>query len=120
MTLPVINYKFNGNEEAKSLATVMDQKLAPLEKYFKTNAKIVCDVEFEKIGSHQNGRIFRVEANLSIDGQLHRAEATEESFEKAIDEVRDELDKTLRRNKDKEHTLDKDAGRELKDMLLGE
>ncbi len=120
MTFPAINYKFNGIEEAKSLAPVIDQKFAPLEKYYKPDTKIVCDVEFEKIGSHHNGRIFRVEANLTIDGQLHRAEATEESFEKAIDEVRDELDKTLRRTKDKEHTLDKDAGRELKDMLLGE
>lgn len=120
MGLQHINYKFNGSEEAKLLSSVMDQKMTALEKYYKTGAAVVCDVEFEKVGSQKNGRIFRVEVNLSIDGQLYRAEATEGSFKKAIDEVRDELDKELRRAKSKQQTLDKDAGRELKDMLLSE
>jgi ribosomal subunit interface protein len=117
MTPLHINYKFNSNEEAKSLAIVVDQKIAALEKYYDPEAKLVCDVEFDKVGNHQSGRVFRVEVNFSINGKLYRAEATEESFEKAIDEVRDELDKELRRAKDKQHTLDKDAGRELKDLL---
>jgi ribosome-associated translation inhibitor RaiA len=49
---------------------------------------------------------------------LYRAEATENTFDGAIDKVRDELDAELSRAKDKQVTLDKDAGRELKAQLL--
>lgn len=118
MTFPIITYKFNGIEEAKSLATVVEQKIAPLERLISETASVHIEVEFEKLTTQQHGRIFRVEANLSVDGVLHRAEATEESFESAIDEVRDELDQELSRAKDKQITRDKAAGREAKEQLL--
>ena len=115
-----INYKFNDLDEARTLSVVMDQKMAALEKYLSANSSATCEVEFEKIGNHQHGRIYRVEANISVDGTLFRAEATEDSFEKAIDEVRDELDKELRNAKDKRHTRDVAAGRAFKEQLASE
>lgn len=118
MTFPIIAYKFNGLEEAKSLAAIVDQKIAPLERLISETASVHCEIEFEKLTTQQNGRIFRVEANLSVDGAFFRAEATEENFESAIDEVRNELDKELRRAKDKQVTLDKAAGREAKEQML--
>ena len=118
MTFPTITYKFNGLEEAKSLAVVVEQKIAPLERLVSETAHVLCEVEFEKLTSQHHGRIFRVEANLNVNGDLFRAEATEESFEAAIDEVRNELDKELSRAKDKHVTLDKDAGRIVKQQLL--
>lgn len=119
MALPHINYKYNGLEEAQTLAPVVDQKLSVLAKYLHGNETVTCDFEFEKVAAQQQGRVFRAEVNLLIDGTLYRAEATEESFEKAIDEVRDELDKALRRAKDKQVTTDKQAGRAAKEQLLG-
>lgn len=118
MTFPTISYKYNGIEEAKSLADVVDQKIGSLHKFIAEESDVVCEVEFEKLSGHQNGRIFRVEVNLSIDGELHRAESIESTFEEAIDKVRDELDTELSRNKDKRVTLGRDAGREAKEMLL--
>jgi ribosomal subunit interface protein len=118
MTFPTINYKFNDLEEAKALTDVVDQKCASLEKYFSDSESVSCDVTFSKVATQQNGQIHRIEANLSVDGTLYRAEATEESFEKAIDEVRAELDKEIRRSKDKQVTLDKQAGREAKEQML--
>lgn len=118
MTFPIITYKFNGIEEAKSLATVVEQKIAPLERLISETASTFCEIEFEKLTAQQNGRIFRVEANLSVDGTLYRAEATEENFESAIDVVRNELDKELSRAKDKQITLDRVAEREAKEQLL--
>jgi ribosomal subunit interface protein len=118
MTFPTINYKYNDLAEAQTLATVVDQKLAAFDKYLTGARAITCDVEFAKVAPQQSGQIYRLEANLLIDGTLYRAEATEESFEKAIDEVRDELDKELRRAKEKHETLDKQAGREMKEKLL--
>jgi ribosomal subunit interface protein len=113
-----ITYKYNDLEEAKSLKLVMDQKLAMLEKFVSDGVPALCEVEFAKAADHQSGRVFRVETNLTINGKMYRAEATEESFERAIDEVRSELDKELSRAKDKESSLLKRAGRRVKETLL--
>lgn len=118
MTFPIINFKFNNLPEAQTLAPLVDQKMAAFEKYLHSNKPVTCDVEFEKVATQQSGQVHRVEVNLMINGTLFRAEATEESFEKAIDEVRDELDKELRRSKEKQETLDKQAGREMKEKML--
>jgi len=120
MTFPDIKYRYNDLEEAQALASIVDQKLITLEKYLNGNESAVCEVEFGKVASHQNGKIYRVEANLTIDGVLYRAEATEESFEKAIDEMKAELDTEIRRAKNKQETLKKEAGRELKEKMLTE
>ena len=120
MTFPTINYKYHGMEEAKSLAEVVDQKLSSLHKFIEEEAAVVCDVEFEKLTAQQQGRVYRIEVNLTVNGTLHRAEAIENSFEEAIDKVRDELDRELSRAKDKQITLDKNAGREMKEQLMSQ
>ena len=119
MTFPTINYKFNSLAEAQALTNIVEQKCATLEKYLQNTTSVSCEIEFEKVATQQSGQIHRVEANITVDGTLYRAEATEESFEKAIDEVRDELDKELRRSKEKRETLQKQGGREAKEQILG-
>lgn len=113
-----INYKYNNLPEAQNLTDLVDSKMSVFDRYINDGAAVTCDVEFEKVAPQQNGKVFRMEINLMLEGVLFRAEATEESFEKAIDEVRDELDKELRRAKDKQVTLDKQAGREAKEQML--
>lgn len=116
MTFPTINFKFNELEEAKALSDIVEQKFLALEKYIAGAG--TCDVEFIKVAQQQSGQVHRVEVTLAIGGDVYRAEAVEDSFEKAIDEVRDELDKELRRAKDKQLTVDKQAGREAKEQML--
>jgi ribosomal subunit interface protein len=120
MTFPTINYKYNDLPEAQALSDVVDMKLAAFDKYIGGAKTATCDVEFEKVAPQQKGQIFRLEVNLMINGTLFRAEATEESFEKAIDEMRNELDKELRKAKEKNETLEKQAGREMKEKMLGD
>lgn len=118
MKFPVINYNFNDIEEVRSLVDIVEQKFAVMEKYLHGSQSVLCDVEFNKINSNQNGEINRVEVNLMIDGELYRAEATKESFEKAIDEVKAGLDKELRRAKEKQTKLHKQAGRKVKKQMM--
>jgi ribosomal subunit interface protein len=118
MTFPTINYKFNGLAEAQALTDVVEQKCAAFAKYIREDSDVLCTVEFQKVAPQNNGQVHRVEVNLTIDGTLFRAEATEESFEKAIDEVRDEVDKEVRHAKEKQETLHKQGGREAKEKLL--
>jgi len=117
MTFPTIKYKATNTELSPALSELTDQKFASLEKYIGDETDVQCEVEFEKETGHQSGRIFRVEANLWLKGTLYRAEASEENFEKSIDEVRDELDKELRRASGKRETLIKKGGRAIKEML---
>ncbi len=117
MTFPTITYKFNGIEEAKALPETVEQKMATLQKLIPVDAEVRCEVEFEKVTAQQHGRIYRVEANVSIDGRLYRGEATELTFDEAIDRVRDELDGEISRAKGKKETLAKRAGRAFKNLI---
>jgi ribosomal subunit interface protein len=114
----MIAYKYNDVQDTQALTALTDQKLKPLDKFIAPEAKTSCEVEFERVGAGQQGRIYRVDANLRVDGTLYRAEAVEESFEMAIDEVRNELDKKLRRSKEKSKSLLRRAGQQVKEKFF--
>lgn len=109
-------YKRNNLTETAQFEKLVELKFPSLEKYWTATAAR-CEIEFEKVAAKRAGKIFRVEANLIVDGTLYRAEATEENFEKAVDEVRNELDKILRRSKAKDRSLLKKGGQFLKQMM---
>lgn len=111
-------YKYNDLEEAKALTSLVESKLDMLQKFTTDDSSVLCEIEFEKVAPRQTGAVYRFEVNATIDGTLYRAEAVEDSFEKAIDEVRSELDKELRRAKDKNTSLLRRAGRRLKQSLF--
>lgn len=117
MAFPMINFKANNTEMDQRLQDLVDHKFQTLDKFIGDETDVKCDVEFEKMTAHVSGQIHRVEANLWLHGKLYRAEATEESFEAAIDEVRNELDKELRRANSKRESLIKRGGRRIKEML---
>lgn len=112
-----INFTYNNHEEARALTSITQQKLDTLQKFISDSQSVVCDAEFDKVAANQNGVVFHFAVNLQIEGELHHADATEESFEAAVDEVRDELDKKLRRSKSKKDSLGKKAGRAIKTIL---
>lgn len=119
MGLPTIQYKGKNVHLDNAWLDLIEQKFQSLEKYIGDETDVKCDVEFEKETRehHNSGRIHRVEVNLFLKGTLYRAEASEESFEIAIDEVRAELDRVLRSANKKRETLIKRGGRKIKDML---
>lgn len=117
MAFPIIKFKATNTELVEELQDLMDRKLRSLEKFINDETDLNCEVEFEKVTAQQTGDVHRVEVNFYKDGELFRAEATEDSFEKAIDEVRDELDKEMRRAGKKQSTLIRRGGRAIKDML---
>jgi len=112
-----INFNYNNQAEAQALTAITEQKLGSLQKFISADKSVICDAEFDKVAANNKGSIFHFAVNLQIEGEMHRAEATEESFEAAVDEARDELDKKLRRNKSKKDTLGKKAGRALKRLI---
>ncbi len=113
----MMNYKTNNLDVDEFLRALCEKKLETLQKFFQEHQEVSADIEFQLEGASNSGKQYKIEVNLTIDGQLYRAEATEESFEQAIDEVRNELDKELRRDKRKRTSLMKRGGRALKNLL---
>lgn len=117
MSLTHINFKITNAEVSDPLKDVTENKLRTLEKFIG-DSPTVCDVEFERVTNHhQQGNINRVEVNLEINGKLFRAEATSDSFEKAIDDVREELQQELNSHRGRQDTLLMKGARKLKDLM---
>lgn len=113
----MINFKVTNAEVSDQLKDVTERKLASLAKYIGDNPAI-CDLQFEKVTNHhQQGNVFRVEINLEIGGQLSRAEATAENFEKAIDDAKAYLERELDSRRGKRETLWKSGARKIKEMM---
>lgn len=118
MSFPFINIKTTNVELTPELSTLVTEKITPLEKFIEPDeTDITCEVELEKFGGKQSGRIFRSEINLYVKGKLYRAEATEEQMEMAIDVMRDEVRQELRKAHGKRESLLKRGGRKIKEMM---
>lgn len=117
MAFPMIQFKATNTHLDGAWQDLIEQKFKSLEKYLGRASDTKCQVEFEKTAPHQNGDVHRVEANLYVDGKLFRAEATEHSFELAIDAVKADLDRELGKSHQKKETLLKKGGRKIKEML---
>ncbi len=117
MTFPTIKYKATGTELQTHLQQLVAEKFKTLEKYTKVDTGATCEVEFAKAAPQQHGEVFRFEANVWIKGKLYRAEATESNFEKAIAEVRNELDSEMLRFHKRKENMIRRGGRKIKEML---
>lgn len=117
MSFPIIQFKSTRVEVDDDLKDLTEQKLSILDKFIGSDSSTKCEVEFEKVTAQQNGQIHRVEANILHGGRLFRAEATELSFEEAIDKVRQELEEEIRRAGEKQESLFRRGARRLKEMM---
>ncbi len=115
--MPEISFKFTNTAVSQELQALVHAKFSSLDKYLGDEPDVRVEVEFQKETASQSGDIFRVEGNLWCHGKLYRADASMKSFEMAVDEVRAELDKELRRSNKKRESLMKRGGRKIKEML---
>jgi len=117
MSLERITFKHTATDVRPQLEDIITEKLQTLERFLGGKSEVMCEVEFAKVAPKRNGSIYRVEVNITSAGQLHRAEATEETFERAIDVVRSELESELQRSRTKKQSLWRKGARKVKDMM---
>jgi len=107
-------------ESTEEIENYLDKKLKSLEKFLSSFNRDLVKVEVE-IGRttkhHQAGDIFRAEINLSINGKLFRVESEQESLYAAIDEVRDDLEREIKKFKEKRETIFIRGARSIKKKL---
>ncbi len=112
-----IAFKHTNSDTDASIRPLVEQKLAGLARYVGNETDVKTDVEFEKVSSSKSGKLCRVEVNIAVRGEIFRAEATEETFEAALDVVKDELDREMDRSQKKRNSLLRRGGRKLKEMM---
>ncbi len=96
----------------------LEKKLESLKKFLKNfnQELLLVEVELGKVtGRQRKGDIFRAEINLSVGGgKIFRVESEQSDLYSAIDEVRDDLEREIKKFKTKNETIFIRGSRSLK------
>jgi len=114
-----ISIKSTQQDSTGGTRTLIEEKFAVLAKLTsgsESPALLACEIE-QSVAVERAGAKYRVEGNLSVDGQLHRAEATGVTLEEAVDGVRDGLVREVKRSRGRRRELFRRGGAALKRML---
>lgn len=97
-----VNIKATKVELTSNIKDYIQEKVNMLEKYLGSITATNCDFEIERaVGNQQNGKIYRAELNLQLPGELLRVEKTEKEILKAIEKVKDHMQRSIKRYKEK-------------------
>jgi putative sigma-54 modulation protein len=97
-----IQIKATKIELTDAIRDYVQKKCDMLEKYLGGIPVINCHFEVGlAVGGQQSGEIFRAEINLDLNGKLLRVEKTEKDLYKAIDEVKDHMEREIVKFKEK-------------------
>jgi len=96
----------------------VDKKMGEMEKYISEGTLADMRVEVERTTfHHRKGDIFRAEANVKLPGRLVRVEVQEDDLYKAIDRLKDELPRELKRYKERQQDLQRRGKRSIKKRM---
>ncbi|MBU2081820.1 ribosome-associated translation inhibitor RaiA [Patescibacteria group bacterium] len=113
-----IDLKTKNFEITPSIKNYLEQRLNSLDKFLPNDESIFADVELAKTTEHhKKGDIFMAEVNLTMPGRLIRAVAEEWDLHVAIDAVKDNLQREITTNKEKNISLYRRGARLLKKLL---
>ena len=99
MKIKIKATKLDLTEEIKDY---VQEKMDMLERYLGNITPTNCDVEVAvAVGDQNKGKIYRCEVNLFVPGELLRVEKTEKELFKAIDKVKDHMQRSIKRYKEK-------------------
>jgi len=85
----------------------IEEKIATLDKfipYVGTSVEVFVEVALET-RHHKKGKIYYAEANIKVPDKIIRSEAREENIYKAINTVKDELQRLLKEYKKRKNKI---------------
>lgn len=111
---------FTGIPSSSAVEEYIEKKLSFLEKllahYIVKGSEVLFEVEVGKTTDHhREGDVYRAEINFSAGGVHLRAVAVKDDLYAALDEAKDEMQRELRRHKDKDLALVKRGGEAFKE-----
>ncbi len=116
-----IDLKTKNFEITPSIRTYLQEKMDSLDKFLPKDESVFAEVELAQTTKHhRKGDIFRAEVNLTMPGRLIRAMAEKWDLRAAIDTVKDELQRKITMNKEKNISLYRRGARLFKKLLKRE
>lgn len=117
-----INFKFTDTPADERLRQYALEKIEAFSKVIhgKHIDAAVCYVEFRKSTHHHTGDVCSAEVTLEVDGKVYRCVKEEETFEKAIDKVKDDILESLRAERGRARDLIRKGTRMMKRMIWSE
>jgi ribosomal subunit interface protein len=116
MGIPVKFKKTGGTELTEAMRELIESKVQKLAKVLpQGDTTVLMEVELETLSEKRGG--FRVELNLSQNGEVHRAEAKRPTVQIALDAALEDLRRGLRREKTKRHNLVRRGAAKIKDFF---
>lgn len=95
-----------------------EKKLTPLEKFITKDPETISwELRLKRVESDTTAHVFSAEAVMYTSHKNYGAESEGESIYVAIDELKSELHKKIRRHKDKRLARFRDGARKIKSML---
>ncbi|MBN1325393.1 ribosome-associated translation inhibitor RaiA [Candidatus Falkowbacteria bacterium] len=95
-----IDIKGTNMELTEAIKDYVNEKIGGLERFFDNIIEARVDVG-KTSNHHQKGDVFRAEVNLQVPNTILRAEAEREDLYMAINEVKDEIQRQLKKYKEK-------------------
>lgn len=112
--------KTTNAELTTELSNYVDEKVRSFDRFVRGNQEAIAEVELRKeTGMGHTGDICYAEINVTIDGHLYRATANAATFQAALDDVKDEMLRELRKTKRKRIFSIRDGGKRVKAWLQG-
>jgi len=95
-----IDIKGTNLELTEAIKDYVNEKIGGLEKFFDNIIEARVDVG-KTNNHHQKGDVFRAEVNMQVPNNLLRAEAERDDLYMAINEAKDDLQRQLKKYKEK-------------------
>ena len=117
-----INIKTTNLELTDSIRDYLDKKMAQVEKFIKApSTEPIADIEIGKTTNAKNSAedLFKAEINLQIGGSLYRYSAEEAEIYSAIDKMKDQIIREVRKEKEKKRDYFRRGALRMKEMIRG-
>jgi ribosomal subunit interface protein len=114
------NIKATNMELTSAISDYVNKRLSAIEKFTKDEEEMVAYVEVGKTTNHhKQGEVYRAEFNVEMCGDKFYSFSEKEDLYSAIDDVKDEIVRQIKTNKDRKQTLFKRGATSVKKMLKG-
>lgn len=111
-----VSIKATNLDLSPAIKKAIEEKIAGLDKFIPhVDGSVEAFVEVAvETAHHRKGKIYYAEANIKVPGEIIRSEAREENLYKAINEVKDELQRLFENYKKRKIAKTERAVRALK------
>lgn len=117
--MDIIKIRGTNLEVTDEIKDYLYDRLEDVDRFLANTAGTKeAEVELERTTEHhESGNIFRAEIMIDLKGEVLRAESEKEDIHTAIDDIKEEISRLVKKYKEKKQTKDRDKSRWFKKIL---